>query len=299
MTTQELEDHPRGPGERPIFASNNFASPGFFEALDIPLIEGRTFQAGDRGDQTLAAIVSESFARTWWPDASALGRRIDGEPGELEIVGVVGDVHYQSLEAPAEEMIYRSTVFGSAEDLQTIRQLSLVVRVSGDPTAILPVIRREVRALNPRIPISTPRTMADVSRQATARTSFTVAMLGVASGVALFLGMIGIYGVISYVVSQRTREIGVRMALGASAPAVRRMVVGQGMGMAGVGVVVGLLGAWLTSSVMTSLLFGVSATDPVTYASVALALSFVAGIASWLPAQRAAAVDPARALRQD
>ena len=299
FTTQELEDHPRRPGEQRVFANNNYASPGFFETLDIPLIEGRTFQAGDRGDQTRAAIVSESFARNWWPDASALGRRIDGEPDWLEIVGVVGDVHFAGLEEPVEEMIYRPTVLGNAVELETIRQLSLVVRVSGDPTAILPVIRREVRALNPRIPISTPRTMADVSRQATARTSFTVAMLGVASGVALLLGMIGIYGVISYVVSQRTREIGVRMALGASAPAVRRMVVRQGMGVAGVGVIVGLVGAWLMSSVMTSLLFGVSATDPVTYASVALSLSAVAGIASWLPAQRAAGVDPAKALHQD
>ena len=299
FTTQELEDHPRGPGERPIFANNNYASPGFFEALGIPLIEGRTFQAGDRGDQTPAAIVSESFAGRWWPNGSAVGRRIDGEPDGLEIVGVVGDVHYEGLEEPPEGMIYRPTVLGSGEQLQAHRALTLVVRVSGEPTAILSVIRREVRALNPRIPISTPRTMAEVSRHATARTSFTVAMLGVASGVALLLGMIGIYGVISYVVSQRTREIGVRMALGASAPEVRGMVVRQGMGLAGVGVIVGLVGAWLMSSVMTSLLFGVSATDPLTYASVALALSFVAGIASWLPAQRAAGVDPAKALRQD
>jgi len=123
-------------------------------------------------------------------------------------------------------------------------------------------------------------------------------MFAVASAVALLLGMVGIYGVISYVVSQRTREIGVRMALGASAPEVRRMVVRQGMGLAAVGVGAGLVGAWLMSSVMTSLLFGVSATDPLTYASVALALSFVAGVASWLPAQRAAGVDPSRALCQ-
>ena len=125
-----------------------------------------------------------------------------------------------------------------------------------------------------------------------------MAMFAVASAVALLLGMVGIYGVISYVVSQRTREIGVRMALGASAPEVRRMVVRQGMGLAAVGVGAGLVGAWLMSSVMTSLLFGVSATDPLTYASVALALSFVAGVASWLPAQRAAGVDPSRALCQ-
>ena len=299
FSTQALEDHPRGPGEERIFANNNTASPGFFKALAIPLIEGRTFEESDRGDQTRAAIVNESFARRWWPDTSALGRRIDGGPDWFEIVGVVGDVRFAGLDEPVEDMIYRPTVGGNAERLQAARQLSLVVRVSGEPTAILAVIRREVRALNPRIPISTPRTMSEVARQATARTSFTVAMLGVASGIALLLGMIGIYGVISYVVSQRTREIGVRMALGASAPTVRRMVVGQGMGLAMIGVLAGLVGAWLMSSVMTTLLFGVSATDPMTYASVALALSLVAGIASWLPAQRAAGVDPATALRRD
>ena len=228
-----------------------------------------------------------------------MGRRIDGDPDWLEIVGVVGGVHFAGLDEPVEEMIYRPTVGGNAEELQVARQLSLMVRVSGDPMAILPVIRREVRALNPRIPISTPRTMAEVAKQATARTSFTVAMLGVASGVALLLGMIGIYGVISYVVSQRTREIGVRMALGAAAPGVRTMVVKQGMGLAAVGIVAGLVGAWLMSSVMTSLLFGVSATDPATYAAVALLLSLVAAVASWLPAQRAVGVDPARALRQN
>ena len=298
FSTQELEDHPRGPNDPPIFSSNSFAGPGYFEALGIALIEGRTFRPGDRGDQTRAAIVSESFARRWWPDASPLGRRLGGAPNWYEIVGVVGDVHYEGLESPAEEMIYLPTVLGTAEAPQALRQLTLVVKVSGEPTAILPVIRREVRALNPRIPISTPRTMGDVTRQATARTSFTVAMLGVASGVALLLGMVGIYGVISYVVSQRTREIGVRMALGAAAPTVRKMVVRQGMGVAGVGIVVGLFGAWLMSSVMTTLLYGVSATDPLTYLSVALVLSLVAAIASWVPAQRAARVDPAQALRR-
>ncbi len=299
FSTQELEDHPRGPGEERIFANNNIASPGFFEVLAIPLIEGRTFEESDRGDQTRAAIVNESFARRWWPDTSALGRRIDGGPDWYEIVGVVGDVRFAGPDEPVEEMIYRPNVAGNAERLQVARQLSLLVRVSGEPTAILAVIRREVRALNPRIPISTPRTMSEILRRATARTSFTVAMLGVASGIALLLGMIGIYGVISYVVSQRTREIGVRMALGASAPTVRRMVVGQGMALAGMGVLAGLVGAWLMSSVMTSLLFGVSATDPITYVSVALALSLVAGITSWLPARRAAGVDPSSALRRD
>jgi ABC-type antimicrobial peptide transport system permease subunit len=141
--------------------------------------------------------------------------------------------------------------------------------------------------------------MKDVFRAATARTSFTMTMLGAASAIALLLGLVGIYGVISYVVSQRTREIGVRMALGATAPSVRGMVVRQGLALAGAGVGLGLLTAGFLSSLMSSLLFGVGALDPFTYASVSLALVGVAALASWLPARRAAGVDPSRALREE
>jgi ABC-type antimicrobial peptide transport system permease subunit len=141
--------------------------------------------------------------------------------------------------------------------------------------------------------------MEEVVAAATARTSFTMALLGAASGIALLLGLVGIYGVVSYVVSQRTREIGVRMALGASAPSVRRMVVRQGLALAGAGVGVGLVAAGLASTLMSSLLYGVRAIDPVTYAAVAAALVAVATAASWIPARRAAGVDPAWALRAE
>ena len=161
------------------------------------------------------------------------------------------------------------------------------------------VLRREVRAINPRIPVSDPSSMEQIFSDATARTSFTLAMLGVASGIALLLGLVGIYGVISYLVSQRTREIGVRMALGATAPSVCGMVVRQGMLLSGLGVAVGLVAAGALSRVMGSLLFGVSAMDPLTYGTVTVALVVVALAASWIPAMRAAAVNPSSASRAE
>jgi ABC-type antimicrobial peptide transport system permease subunit len=164
---------------------------------------------------------------------------------------------------------------------------------------MLPVVRREVAALNPRIPISNPRAMSDILSTSTARTSFTMVVLGSAAFVALILGLVGIYGVISYIVTQRTREIGVRMALGASAAKVRGMVVRQGTALAVIGVVLGLAAAFGLSRLMTTMLFGISATDPVTYAVVGAGLAAVAVLASWIPALRAAGVDPAIALRED
>jgi ABC-type antimicrobial peptide transport system permease subunit len=156
-----------------------------------------------------------------------------------------------------------------------------------------------VEAVNPRIPISNPRSMEDVVETAGARTSFTMTLLGSASGIALLLGLVGIYGVVSYIVTQRTREIGVRMALGATAPSVRGMVVKQGLAMAAVGAVLGLVAAGALGSLMESVLFGVQPTDPLTYASVALALVAVCVLATWIPAARAARVDPSTALRSE
>jgi ABC-type antimicrobial peptide transport system permease subunit len=156
-----------------------------------------------------------------------------------------------------------------------------------------------VQALNPRIPISLPRTMTDVVAASTSRASFTMVILASAAGVALILGLVGIYGVISYVVSQRTREIGVRMALGASGATVRGMIVRQGGLLALIGILLGLAGAAALSRVMATLLFGVSARDPLTYGGVAAGLAVVALLASWIPALRAAGVDPAIALRND
>jgi predicted permease len=301
-TSLEVEDHPRGPDELPVFSSNAQVTEGYFETMGIPLLEGRTFQPGDGAEGLRAVVISESFARHWWPGVSPLGRRLRaGFEGEdwYQIVGVVGDVSQASLEEEPEETVYYTITMGPAESPFPARTLDVVMRTAGDPTSFVGLLRGELRGLNPRIPLTNPRTMGEILRGATARTSFTTALLGVASGIALLLGLVGIYGVISYIVSQRATEIGVRMALGADASAVRRMVVRQGLAMAVTGVAVGLLAAVGLSTYMASILYGVSATDPVTYAGVAGALVLVAAGASWLPAHRAACIEPARALRSD
>jgi ABC-type antimicrobial peptide transport system permease subunit len=245
--------------------------------------------------------VSESFAKHWWPNESALGKRLRGGPFEdwYEIVGVTENVHHGDLQQDPEEMVYYPALFGPADRPFTVRAMDIVVRTAGDPLAFLPVVRREVWALNPRIPLANPRTMEAVLADSMGGTSFTMVMLGSASLVALLLGMVGIYGVISYVVTQRTREIGVRMALGASGATVRSMVVRQGILLATAGVSIGLVAALGLSTVMKSLLFGIGNTDPLTYVAVALVLTLVSLIASWIPAHRAASVHPAVALRTE
>ena len=298
--TIEVEDHPRAPGELPIITYNNFTEVGYLEAMGIDLLEGRTFQTGDGAEGARSVVVSRSFAEHYWPDGSALGRRMRlGGPEEAwyQIVGVVQDVRQQSLTDERSEMVYWPSTTDAGGSIQPTRGMDVAIRTAGDAVAFVPVLRREVAALNPRIPVASPRSMESVVGEAMAEVSFTVTMLGAASAIALALGLVGIYGVISYLVAKRTREIGVRMALGASGPTVRGMVVREGMGLAALGVVLGLVAAVALSRVMASLLFGVTATDPLTYAVVALAMAAVALLASWLPALRASSVDPATALR--
>jgi putative ABC transport system permease protein len=298
----EVEDHPRTDDELPVLSYNNRTEVGYFEAIGIELLEGRTFRSGDGAEGARSVVVSHSFAEHWWPGRSPLGRRLRlGYTDEewYTIVGVVADARYESLEGVPEEMAYWPATVGRANDPQPTRSMEVLMRASVDPLQLVAALRREVRALNPRIPVSSPTTMADRFAAATSRTSFTLTLLGAAAGIALLLGLVGIYGVISYVVSQRTREIGVRMALGATAPEVRGMIVRQGMAIAAAGVGIGLIAAAAMSTVMASLLYGVSATDPVTYAGAAASLTTVALAASWFPAVRAAGVDPSRALRSD
>jgi putative ABC transport system permease protein len=301
FTTIDVEDHPRGPEELPIFCSWVLVDEGYFRVMGIRLLDGRTFQSGDGAAGIRAAVVSESFARKWWPDSSPLGRRLGGGDGEnwWQIVGVVADVRHQDLQAAPEEMVYYPLTVGPADSPGTARSLDILVKATGSPLQLVPILRRELRQINPRIPLSNPRTMEDVFRTATSRTSFAMAMLGSASGIALLLGLVGIYGVISYMVAQRGKEIGVRMALGATGSSVRGMVVRQGLGLAAAGVVLGLLAAGLLSSVLSSILFGVAALDPLTYGLVGAGMIVTAVLASWIPARRAASLDPSRALREE
>jgi putative ABC transport system permease protein len=295
-----LEDFPTGEGEVPHMAHVTYVDPGYFETLRIPVVDGRTLGDGDAADAFRGLVVSRAYAERWWPDASALGRRLSvlgGDP--WEIVGVVENVRHRGLQEDPEEMLYVPTLTGAVAEPQVARTRELLVRVAGEPMAFLPMVRNEVRELNSQLPVSNPRSVEDVARASAAATSFTMAILGAASLVALLLGLVGIYGVVSYVVTQRTREIGVRMALGATGASVRRMVVQQGVGLAGIGIGAGLIIAAWASRLMDSLLYGVSSHDPVTYGLVAVTLLAVAALASWLPARRAAGVDPTTALRQE
>ncbi|MFC1661338.1 FtsX-like permease family protein, partial [Gemmatimonadota bacterium] len=255
----------------------------------------------DQADQLRGIVISETLARTFWPNESAVGRQIRNQRSEYswEIVGVAGNVRHDDVQDEPLALAYFPVLSGTPEEPGPSLSLDVVVRVAGDPLGAISSAREVLRAVDPRLPMINPRTVEAVVEESMASTSFTVLLLAIAAGIALLLGTVGIYGVISYIVSRRTQEIGLRMALGAPAEQVLRAVVGQGMTLTGIGVGVGLLGAWGLSRALASLLYGVTATDPVTFGGTALLLGVVALAATWIPARRAARVDPVEALRSE
>ena len=300
-----LEDYPLKPDEIPPIVRTNYATPGYFEALGIPLHEGRTFEPRDHEQPTGAVVLSASLAKEFWPDTSALGRRVArGLPTEhtswYTIVGVVGDVRDDGLSQEPTPMIYFPVIgLGGEGGDWTPRTMSVAVRTATDPMSLAAAARERVWALDAKLPVMRLRTGEAVLEESTARTGYTMILLGIASSVALLLGAIGIYGVISYVVSQRTREIGVRMALGAGRSEVSRMIVGQGMRLALMGVALGVLAALMAMRLMASLLFGVTTSDPTTYVATATLLLVVTAVASFIPARRAANLSPVKALHYE
>ncbi|HSG46799.1 MAG TPA: FtsX-like permease family protein, partial [Longimicrobiales bacterium] len=255
-------------------------------------------------------VVTEDLARAEWGDAqSAVGKRVRQALGEAnrggwyEVVGVAAEIRDDGAGRDPVPTVYWPQVledFWNEPGTFSQRNWAYAVRArSGNPNALLPAIREAVWAVNPNLPLARVRTLDEIAAGSMAQTSFTLIMLGIAAAVALFLGAVGIYGVISYVVSQRTREIGVRMAMGAESTDVSRMVLKQAGGLAALGVFVGLAAAAALTRLMASLLFGVSALDPLTFGSVAAGLAAVALVASWVPAYRASRVDPVVALRMD
>ncbi len=301
-----VEDFPFSPDEVPIGKRFKFITGDYFEAMQNPILTGRPIEWSDIHERAQVAVVTADFAEEYWGSpAAALGRRIS-EPNLTglawrEIIGVVGNVHDGGVSQPTAPVIFfpltMTNYYGSIS-LFVPRAMTFAVRTSR-PTAIslLPELRAAVGAVNSNLPLADIRTLDDILAQSMARTSFTLVMLAIAATVALALGVVGIYGVISYIVSQRTHEIGVRMALGADRGDVRRMVLRQGVILAGIGVVIGLVAAVGLTRFMSSLLYGVEATDPVTFAAVAAILLAVALVASYLPAVRASRTDPLVALR--
>jgi predicted permease len=279
-------------------------SPGYFGAMGTRLRAGRDIRWNDIYERGRVAIVSETFAREFWGSATrAVGRRISGPGGEApvwrEIVGVVEDVHEDALHQPAPAMVYWPVLMADygGDGWTVMRPINFVVRTeeAGRET-LLGQIRQAVWSVNPSLPVFLVRTMKDLYDESMARTSFALVMLAIASVMALALGVIGIYGVMAYVVSQRSREIGIRLALGAKPAGLKRLFVRQGLTLAAIGAAAGLLTAVAATQWMSSLLFGVERLDPPTYAAVLVVLGTAAALASYIPARRAAAVDPVETL---
>jgi putative ABC transport system permease protein len=292
-----IEGRPEAPpGEEDPVAWYSSVTPAYFRAMGIKLIKGRLFTEQDRADSAGAVIIAETLARRYFPGEEPLGKRIGNRtgPGQIqwrEIVGVVADVKHFGLETTARPTMYLPHGQSPA------RLMILTIRAASDPMNLAGAVRSQVASLDSNLAVSNIRTMEQVVAESVAAPRFTLLLLGIFAGLALILAGVGIYGVMSYSVTQRTHEIGLRMALGAGASDVLKLVVGQGAVLALIGVAIGLAGAYGVTRLMSTLLFNVSATDPLTFVSIALLLVGVALAASFIPARKASKVDPMAALR--
>jgi len=274
---------------------DTITTPGYFHAMGIPLLQGRSFTEQDTTNAPLVVVVDEQVARLAWPGESALGKRMRSNPDSpwAEVVGVVGHIRHENLERDQRLQIYWNY-------LQRARdRMVLMVRTSGDARQLVSPVLGAIKAVDPDQPAYAVRTMTEVLEQSLAMRWFNTVVVSLFAGSSLLLAMVGIYGVIAWTVRQRTREIGVRIALGAQRSAVLALVLRRGLKLAGAGIVLGLVGALVLTQLLRSLLFGVGPADPVTFAAVSLLLVLVGLLACWLPAQRAANVDPMEALRSE
>ncbi len=272
-------------------------TPDYFQTMGIPLLRGRNFTEHDVKGAAPVAIVNEAFARAVFPGEDPIGKFItDFGPNDekLQIVGVIGNVRHFSLATAPRPEIYQPLGQGCG------RGVYVAVRTApANPLSLLPAVQEAVWSVNKSVPLGNPRTMEDLIARTLSQRRFTMLLLGVFAGTALLLAAIGLYGVISYSVAQRTRELGIRMALGAQRRDVLKLVVREGMTLVALGVVIGLAASLALTRLIASLLFGISATDPITFAALALALGAIALLACLLPARRASQVNPIVALRTE
>jgi putative ABC transport system permease protein len=284
------------PGQGPS-TDVRVADAGYFQTMGIPLLRGRYFSDTEQKEPKHVILINEALARTYFPEEDPIGRRLDVEmfdkPTPAEIIGIVGNVRYESLvdESPP-------AVYFPHPDL-TYSFMTLVIRTDGDPTAIAPAAQREIRTLDPNQPVSDIRTMNQVMSEWVARSRFNTLLLGLFAGLATLLSAVGIFGVMNYSVALRTREIGLRLAIGAQPRQVLLLVLKQGFWLTMVGVTLGLAAAFALTRLLSGLLFGVAAVDVATFATISVLLVFVSLLACYLPARRAMRIDPLTALRYE
>jgi putative ABC transport system permease protein len=293
----KIGDRPAGPAGTEPIALMIKVSEGYFRALDVPLLQGRLFKQTDRGNAPTVILVNETMARRLWPGDTPLGRTISftaaGQNLTAEIIGVVGAVRPTGFDSDPRAEFYLHYPQSPAG------LVTVFVRTAGDPAPLLPTVKAEIREINRNQAFLSVHTIAQLVDKTTAQRRFNLLWLGAFAVLALILATVGLYGLISFSTAQRTKEIGVRMALGAQRSDVLRMVMREGIGLALIGVSLGLLGVTAAGKLMNSLLFGVSATDPLTFAGAALLLTLVGLLACYVPARRATKVDPLVALRHE
>jgi predicted permease len=300
------------PGEEtPVSRRHKWIGAGYLETMQIPLLTGRTFTWQDIHNRIPAVLVSESLAREYWGSVEgAMGGRvaIRSEPVRWhEVIGVVADVHedglaqdYRVFEVYWPQVVLAQWGGDTMDSVFTWGSMGYAVRSDRvGTTGFIDEVRQAVWSVNPTFPLRGVQSMPDLMARSVARSSFTLVLLGISAGVAVILGIVGVYGVMSYAVGQRQRELGLRMALGARAEQVKAMMLRQGLILSGIGVVIGLVLAIGLTRLMAGVLFGVSPLDPITFVVVAVGLTGVALTASYLPARRAARVDPMSALRAE
>jgi predicted permease len=281
------------PGQEPT-ADVRVVTPGLFETLRIPLRSGRDFRDDDREGRPSVAIVNESLALELGGSSAAIGQRLKlswRNDGEIEIVGVVGDVRLSSLETPARATVY----LPHGQDGNNF--MTLMLRTSGSPSALVPGLRAAIAAIDPALPIGSAQPLGQVVSESLGSRRFVLVLVAVFGGMALALAGIGLFGVMAYLVAQRTSELGVRLMLGARPRDLLALVVRDGMRLVALGLALGLLAGVLASRALESQLFGVRPFDPLALAGVAAALALVSLLALATPAWRAASIDPARAMR--
>jgi putative ABC transport system permease protein len=284
--------------ERAPVAEFASISPDYLQVLQVPLLAGRNFAEADTDKSQQVVLIDRTLQRRYWPNEDPLGKQVSfgGRPGQnptFTVVGVVGDIKSDGFDAPTAPHIYLPV-------RQSPGYASVVfLRSAGNPEALGESIRHEVQSIDPNIPVFSVRTMDQVIARSMAERRFALQLLGIFAGVALLLAAIGIYGVMAYSFSQRTHEIGIRIALGAQRLDIFRMAVGEGMQLVAIGLVIGLVGAAALTRSVRSMLFDVSPADPITFAGISLTLAGVAFLACYVPAQRATRVDPLVALREE